>query len=128
MQAATGNGARVLDLKGCAIPPKSNLKVDSGDAYDYIGQLRIAQDGTTECLSEQIGNTSDTISASPSDGGIVSRSTSDEGKTSSHRDTGADGATTVSLSEKPVLNTHGDHLVYSTVAAFSEKDLKPPGA
>ncbi|WP_243859148.1 hypothetical protein [Actinomyces sp. ZJ308] len=135
LQAVTENGAQALDLKGCSIPPKSNLKVGSGDSYDYIGQLRIAQDGTTECLSEQIGNASDTISATLSDGSIVSRSTSDEGKTFSYRYISADGSTKVSLSEKPVLDTYGDHLVYSTVAdgvstatAFNEKDLRPSGS
>lgn len=135
LQSVTDSGAQVLDLKGCTIPPKSNLAVGSGDAYDYIGQLRIAQDGTTECLSKTIGNPSDTISTTLSDGSIIVRSTSDEGKTFSFRYISANGSTKIDLPEKSVPGAHGNHLVYSTsadgvatVTAFSEKDLKPSGS
>lgn len=132
LQSVTDSGAQVLDLKGCAIPPKSSLAVGSGDTYDYIGQLRIAQDGTTECLSDTIGNPSDTISTTLSNGSIIVRSTADEGKTFSFRYLSADGTTKVDLPEKPTPSAYGGHLVYSTsadgvstVTAFSEKDLKP---
>lgn len=135
LQSVTDSGAQVLDLKGCTIPPKSNLAVGSGDTYDYIGQLRIAQDGTTECLSKTIGNPSDTISTTLSDGSIIVRSTSDEGKTFSFRYISANGSTKIDLPEKSVPGAHGNHLVYSTsadgvatVTAFSEKDLKPSGS
>ena len=135
LQSVTDSGAQALDLKGCTIPPKSNLTVGSGDTYDHIGQLRIAQDGTTECLSKTIGNPSDTISTTLSDGSIIVRSTADEGKTFSFRYISADGSTKVDLPEKPVPGAHGNHLVYSTsadgvatVTAFSEKDLKPSGS
>lgn len=135
LQSVTDSGAQVLDLKGCTIPPKSNLAVGSGDAYDYIGQLRIAQDGTTECLSKTIGNPSDTISTTLSDGSIIVRSTSDEGKTFSFRYISANGSTKIDLPEKSVPGAHGNHLVYSTsangvatVTAFNEKDLKPSGS
>lgn len=135
LQSVTDSGAQVLDLKGCTIPPKSNLAVGSGDTYDYIGQLRIAQDGTTECLSKTIGNPSDTISTTLSDGSIIVRSTSDEGKTFSFRYISANGSMKIDLPEKSVPGAHGNHLVYSTsadgvatVTAFSEKDLKPSGS
>ena len=135
LQSVTDSGAQVLDLKGCTIPPKSNLAVGSGDTYDYIGQLRIAQDGTTECLSKTIGNPSDTISTTLSDGSIIVRSTSDEGKTFSFRYISANGSAKIDLPEKSVPGAHGHHLVYSTsadgvatVTAFSEKDLKPSGS
>ena len=132
LQSVTDSGAQVLDLKGCTIPPKSNLTVGSGDTYDHLGQLRIAQDGTTECLSKTIGNPADTISTTLSDGSIIVRSTADEGKTFSFRYISADGSTKVDLPKKPVPSAHDKHLVYSTsadgistVTAFSEKDLKP---
>ena len=135
LQSVTDSGAQVLDLKGCTIPPKSNLTVGSGDTYDHLGQLRIAQDGTTECLSKTIGNPADTISTTLSDGGIIVRSTADEGKTFSFRYISADGSTKVDLPKKPVPSAHDKHLVYSTsadgistVTAFSEKDLKPSGS
>ena len=135
LQSVTDSGAQVLDLKGCTIPPKSNLTVGSGDTYDHLGQLRIAQDGTTECLSKTIGNPADTISTTLSDGSIIVRSTADEGKTFSFRYISADGSTKVDLPKKPVPSAHDKHLVYSTsadgistVTAFSEKDLKPSGS
>ena len=135
LQSVTDSGAQVLDLKGCTIPPKSNLTVGSGDTYDHLGQLRIAQDGTTECLSKTIGKPADTISTTLSDGSIIVRSTADEGKTFSFRYISADGSTKVDLPKKPVPSAHDKHLVYSTsadgistVTAFSEKDLKPSGS
>ena len=135
LQSVTDSGAQVLDLKGCTIPPKSNLTVGSGNTYDHLGQLRIAQDGTTECLSKTIGNPADTISTTLSDGSIIVRSTADEGKTFSFRYISADGSTKVDLPKKPVPSAHDKHIVYSTsadgistVTAFSEKDLKPSGS
>ena len=101
----------------------------------HVRLHRAAQDGTTECLSKTIGNPSDTISTTLSDGSIIVRSTSDEGKTFSFRYISANGSTKIDLPEKSVPGAHGHHLVYSTsadgvatVTAFSEKDLKPSGS
>ena len=135
VQRVTEAGVTPIETSSCTLAPDSGYTVDEFNGYMLIGQLVIAPDLSTTCLTEAIGQTGAAVTGVLSDGRAVlatSEGTNNQ-PTRLYQLVSADGTEVTTLGQASDFSTVGGYLVFTTTApdgtrtvtAFPESDLEP---